>query len=250
MPFNHLILCLPVLLLTSIFPSTGVFSKESVLYIRCPKNWSFSFSISPYNEYSGQISFRIDWFDLLAIQGTLKSLLQHHGSKASILQCSAIVIVQLSQPYMASGKTIAWTRWIFVGKVISLLFKLLSRLVIAFLPRSKHLWISWLQSPSTVILEPHKIKFLTVAIVSPSTCHEMMGLDSVILVFWILSFKLTFSLLSFTFIKRLLSSSSLSAIRVVSSAYLRLLIFLLAILIPACASTSLTLHDVLFIEIK
>ena len=139
MPFNHLILCLPLLLLTSIFPSTGVFSKESVLYIRCPKNWSFSFSISPYNEYSGQISFRIDWFDLLAIQGTLKSLLQHHGSKASILQCSAIVIVQLSQPYMASGKTIAWTRWIFVGKVISLLFKLLSRLVIAFLPRSKHL---------------------------------------------------------------------------------------------------------------
>ena len=139
MPFNHLILCLPLLLLPSIFPSIGVFSKESVLYIRCPKYWSFSFSVSPYNEYSGQISFRIDWFDLLAIQGTLKGLLQHHGSKASILQCSAVLIVRLSQPYMASGKTIAWTRWIFVGKVISLLFKLLSRLVIAFLPRSKHL---------------------------------------------------------------------------------------------------------------
>ena len=149
---------LPVLLLPSIFPSIRVFSNESVLHIRWPKYWSFSFSISPSNEYSEVISFRTDWFVLLAVQGTLKSLLQYHSSKASILQSSAFFTVQLSHPYMTTGKTIALTRWTFVGKVMSLLFNMLCRLVIAFLPRSKHLLISWLQSPSTVILEPKKIK--------------------------------------------------------------------------------------------
>ena len=157
MPSNHLILCHPLLLLPSIYPSIRVFSNESVLHLRWPKYWSFSFSISPSNDYSGLISFRIDWLDLLAVQGTLKSLLQHHSSKASILQCSAFFMVQLSHPYMATGKTIALTRQVFVGKVISLLFNILSRLVIAFLPRSKRLLISWLQSPSAVILEPRKI---------------------------------------------------------------------------------------------
>ena len=145
MPSNHVILCHPLLLLPSIFPSIRVFSKESVLWIRWPKYWSFSFSISPSNEYSGLISFRIDWFDLLAVQGTLKSLLQHHSSKASIHWCSAFLIVQLSHPYMTTGKTIALTRWTFVGKVMCLLFNMLPRLVITFLPRSKHLLISWLQ---------------------------------------------------------------------------------------------------------
>ena len=153
-PSNHLILCRPLLLLPSVFPSIGVFSNESVLCIRWPKYWSFSFSISPSNEYSGLISFRMD---LLAVQGTLKSLLQNHSSKASILRCSAFFIVLLSHLYMTTGKTIALTRWPFVGKVMSLLFKLLSRLVIAFLPRSERLLISWLQSPSAVILEPKKI---------------------------------------------------------------------------------------------
>ena len=195
-------------------------------------------AISPSNEYSGLISFRIDWLDLLAVQGTLKSLLKHHSSKASILQHSAFFIVQLSHPYMTTGKTIALTRQTFVGKIRSLLFNIMSRLVIAFLPRSKHLLTSLLQSPSAVILEPRKIKSDTVSIVSPSICHEVMGPDAMILVFWMLSFKPTFSLSSFTFIKRLFSSSSLSAIRVVSSAYLNLLIFLLAILIPACDSSS------------
>ena len=142
MPYNHLILCFPLLLLPSIFPSIRVFSNESVLCIRWPKDWSFSFSISPSNKYSGLISFRMDWLDLLAVQGTLKSLLQHHSSKASILQHSAFCRVQLSHPYMTNGKTIALTRWTFVGKVMSLLFNMLSRLVIVFLPRSKHLLIS------------------------------------------------------------------------------------------------------------
>ena len=154
---NHLILCHPFLLLPSIFPSIRVFSNESVLHIRWPKYWSFSFSISPSNEYLGLISFKMDWLDLLAIQGTLKSLLQHHSSKASILLCSAFFIVQFSHLNMTTGKTIALTRWTFVGKVISLLFNMLSRLVINFLLRSKHLLISWLQSPSVVILEPRKI---------------------------------------------------------------------------------------------
>jgi len=207
MPSNHVILCHP-LLLPSIFPSIRVFSKKSVLRIRWPNYWSFSFSISPSNEYSGLISFRMDRLDLLAVQGTLKSLLQHHSSKASILQCSAFFTVQLSHPYIATGRTIALTRWTFVGKIMCLHFNMLSRLVIAFLSRSKHLLISWLQSPSAVILEPPKIKSLTVSIVSPSVCHEVMGLDAMIFVFWMLSYKPIFSLFSFTFIKRLFSSLS------------------------------------------
>ena len=150
MPSNHLILCRPLLLLPSIFPSIRVFSNESALRIRWPKYWSFSFSISPSDKYSGLVSLRIDWFDLLAIQGTLKSLLQHHGSKASILRCSVFFIVQLSHPYMTTVKTIALTRQTFAGKGLSLLFNVLSRLVIAFLPRSKRLLISWLQSPTSV----------------------------------------------------------------------------------------------------
>ena len=158
MPSNHLIICHPLLLPPSIFPRIRVFSNESALHIRWPEYWSFSFSISPSNEYSGLISFRLDWLDLLAVQGTLKSLLQHHGSKASILQCSVFFIVQLSHPYMTTGKTIALTIWTLNGKVMSLLFNMLSRLVIAFLPRSKRLLISWLQSPSAVILEPPKNK--------------------------------------------------------------------------------------------
>ena len=145
MPSNHLILCCPLLLLPSIFPSIRVFSSESALHIRWPKYWSFSFSITPSNEYSGLISFRIDWFDLLAVQGTLKSFLQHHSSKASILWCSAFFMVQLSYPYVTTGKTTALTTWTFVGKVMSLLFNMLSRFVIAFLPRSKRLLTSWLQ---------------------------------------------------------------------------------------------------------
>ena len=159
MPFNYLILCHSLLLPSSFFPSIRVFSKESVFCIRWPKYWSFSFSISPSNEYSGLISFRIDWFDLLAVQGTLESLLQHH-SKASILWCSkkAFFMDQLSHPYMTTGKTIALTRCTFVGKVMPLFFNMLSRLVIAFLPGSKHLLISWLQSPSAVILEPPQIQ--------------------------------------------------------------------------------------------
>ena len=163
MPSNHLILCHPLLLPPSIFPSIRAFSHESVLHIRWPKYWSFSFSISPSNEYSGLISFRIDWLDLLTFQGTLKSLLQHHSSKASILRSSAFFTVQLSHPYMTTGKNIALTRWTFVDKVMSLLFNMLSRLVITFLPRSKRLFISWLQSPSAVILEPRKIKSATVS---------------------------------------------------------------------------------------
>ena len=156
MPSNHLVLCHPLLLPPSIFPSIRVFSNESVIHIRWPKYWSFSFSISPSNKYSGLTFFRMEWLDLLAVQGTLKSLLQYHSSKASILQHSAFLIVQLSHPYMNTGKTIALTRWTFVGKVMSLLFNMLSRLVITFLSRSKCLLISWLQSPPTVMLEPPK----------------------------------------------------------------------------------------------
>ena len=186
MTSNHLIFCCPHLLLPSIFPSIRVFSNESVLCIRWPKYWSFSFSISPSNEYSGLTSFRMDWLDLLAVQGILESLLQHHSSKASILWHSTFFIVQLSHPYMTPGKAIALTRWTFVGKVMSLFFNMLSRLVITFLPRSKRLLISWLQSPSAVILEPpttKKIKCVTVSIASPSICHEVMGPDTMILVF-------------------------------------------------------------------
>ena len=156
MPSNHLILCHPLLLLPPIFPGIRVFSNESVLCIRWPKYWSFGFSNNPSNEHPGLISFRMDWLDLLAVQGTLKSLLQHHSSKASILQCSALFIVQLSHPCMTTGKNIALTRWTFVGKVMSLLLSMLSSLVITFLPMGKRLLISWLQSPSAVILEPQK----------------------------------------------------------------------------------------------
>ena len=185
MPSNHLILCRPLLLLPSTFPSIRVFSHESALHIRCPQCWRFSFSISPSNEYSGLISFRMDCLDLLAMQGTLKSLPQRHSSKASILWCSAFFIVQLSHPYMTTGKTIALTSQIFVGKVMSLLFNTLSRLVIAFLPRRKHLLISWLQLPSAVILEPPKIKSDTVSTIFPiyfprsdgTRCHDLCLLN-------------------------------------------------------------------------
>ena len=180
MPSSHLILCCPLLLLPPIPSSIRVFSNESALHISWPKYWSFSFNIGPSNEQPGLISFRMDWLDLLAVQGTLKSLLQHHTLKASILQCSAFFIVQFSHSYMITGKTIALTRWTFVDKVMSLLFNMLSRLVITFLPRSKCLLISWLQSPSAVILEPPKIKSDTV---SPSTCYEVMGPGAMILVF-------------------------------------------------------------------
>ena len=209
MPSNHLILCHPLLLLPSIFPSIRVFSNESGLHIRWSEYWSFNFNISPSNKYSGLIFFRTDWFDLLAVQGTLKSLLQNHSSKVNV----------------------------------SVFFNMLSRFVIDFLPRNKGLLVSWLQSPSAVILEPKKIKYLTVSIFSPSVCYKVMGLAAMILVFWMLSFKPAFSLSSFTLIRKLFSSSSLSAISVVSSVYLRLLIFLLAILIPACASYSLAFHS-------
>ena len=180
MPSNYLILCHPLLFLPSIFPNIRVFSNESVLCTRWPKYWSLSFSINPSNEYPGLISFRMDRFDFLAVQGTLKSPLQHHSSKASILQCSAFFLVQVLHPYMTTGKTIGLTRQILVGKVMSLLFNMLSRLVIAFLPRSKCLLISWLQPPSAVILETPKLKSVTVSIVSPSICHEMMGPDAMI----------------------------------------------------------------------
>ena len=176
-PSNHLTLCHPLLLLPSIFPSIRVFSNESVLRIRWLKYWSFRFSISPSNEYSGLISLKINWLDLLAVQGTLKSLLQHHSSKASILWCSAFFVVQVSHPYMTTGKTIALTIWTFVGKVMSLLYNMLSRSVVAFLPRNKCLLISWLQSPSAVILDPPKIKAFTVF---TSIFHEVMGSDSMI----------------------------------------------------------------------
>ena len=188
-PSSHLIFCCPLLLLPPILPSIRVFSNESTLHMRWPKYWSFRFNINPSNEHLGLISFRMDWLDLLAVQGTLKSLLQHYSSKASILQCSAFFPVQLSDPYMTTGKTIALTIQTFVGKVMSLLFNMLSRLVITFLPRSKHLLISWLQSPSAVIMEPKKIKSDTVSTVSPSISHEMMGPDAMILVFWMLNFK-------------------------------------------------------------
>ena len=200
MPSNHIIFCCPLLLPPLIFPSIRVLSNESVLHIRWPKYWCFSFNISPSNEHSGPIMFRMDWLDLLEVQGTLKSLLQHHSSKASIFWHSAFFIVQLSHPYMTTGKTIALTRWTFVGKVTSVLFNMLSRLVITFLKSSKHHFISWLQSPSAMILEHKKIKSATVSIVSPSICHEVMGPDAMILVSecWVLSqhFHSPLSLLS------------------------------------------------------
>ena len=182
MPSNHLILCCLLLLPPSIFPSIRVFSNESVLCIRLLKYWSFSFNISSSNEYSGLILYRMDWFELLAVQGTLKSFLHHHSSKASIW-LSAFFNVQLSHPYMTTGKTTALTRWTFVGKIISLLLNMLARLVITYLPRSKCLLISWLESPSAVILEPKNIKSVTVSIASPSISQEMMGPHAMILVF-------------------------------------------------------------------
>ena len=198
MPSNHLILCCPCILLPSIMPSIRVFSNESVLRIMWPKYWSFSFSISPSNEYSGLISFRMDCLDLPEVQETLKSLLQHHSSKASILRHSAFFTVHLSHSYMTTTtfvhdvhdywKTIALTRRTFVDKVMSLLFNMLFRLFKTFLPRSKHLLITWLQSPSAVILEPKMIKSVTVSIVSPSICHEVMGPDAMILVFRLVEF--------------------------------------------------------------
>ena len=251
MPSNHLILCHPLLLLPSISPSIRVFSNELVLCIRWPKCWSFSFSISLSNEYSGLIFFRIDLFNLLAVQGTLKSLFQHHSSKASILHHSAFSMVQLSHPYMITGKTIVLTRWIFVSKVMCLFFNLLSRLIIAFLPRSKCLLISWLQSPSTVILDLKK-KSLSIFPFFP-ICHEVMWLDTMILVFSMLSFKPAFSFLSFILIKRLFSSSLLSSIRVMSSVYLRFFWYFSRqswfqfVLHPTCHFTWYTLHIVLYI---
>ena len=182
MPSNHFILCRPLLLLPSIFPSIRVFSNESALRMRWPKYWSFSFSISPSSEHPGLISFRMDWLDILTVQGTLKSIL-HHSSKASILQYSAFFTVQLSHPYMTIGKTIALTSQTFVGKTMSLLFNMLSRLVKTFFPGSKCLFISWLQSPSAVILEPQKIKSDTVSTVSPSISHKVMGPDATIFIF-------------------------------------------------------------------
>ena len=183
MPSNHHIVCRPLLLPPSIFPSIRVFSNESTIHIRWPKYWNFVLSIRPCNAYLGLISFRMDWLDLLVVQGTLKSLLQHHSSKASILRCSAFFLVQISHPYMTTGKTITLIRQTFVGKVMTLLFNMLSRLVITFLPRSKCLLLSWLQSPSAVIFEPRKIKSDTVSTVSSSICHEVMGPDAMILVF-------------------------------------------------------------------
>ena len=183
MPSRHLILYHPLLLLPPTPPSIRVFSNKSTLFMRWTKYWIFSFSISPSNEHPGLILFRMDWLDLLAVQGTLKSLLQHHSSKTSILQCSAFFAVQPSHPYMTTGKTIALTRWTFAGKVMSLLFNMLSRLGITFLPWRKCLLISCLQSPSAVILDPQKIISASVSTVSPSIHHEVMGPDAMILVF-------------------------------------------------------------------
>ena len=215
MPSNHLTLGCPLLLI-SIFPSIRVFSNGSVLRIRWPKYWSFSFIISPSNAYSGLISLRIDWFELLVVQGTLKSLIQHHSSKASILLGSVFLIVQLSHPYMTTGDTITLT-YTNLCQQMALLFNDLSRFVTAFLSRSKHLLISWLHSLSSVTLEPKKTKSVIVSTFPPLICHEVMGLDAMILAFCMLSFKPAISLSSFTLIKRIFSSSSLSASRVVSS---------------------------------
>ena len=237
MSSNHLILCHSLLVLSSIFPSIRVFSNESVLPIRWPKYWSSSFSISLPNEYS---ELMLHWLvqSPCSLRDSQKSspTPQFRSISSSVL---SFFMVQLSHPYKTSGKTIPLTRWNFISKLTSLFFNMLSRLIIAFLPRSKHLFISWLQSPSSMILEPMKIKSDIVSIVSPSICHELMGPDAIFLVFWMFSFKPVFSLSSFTFIKRLFSSSSVSVIKV-SSVYLIFLIFLLAILIPVCASSSPT----------
>ena len=199
MTSNHLILCHPLPLLPSIFSCIRVFSNESGLHIKWPKYWSFRFNISPFNEHSGLISFRMDWLNLLAVQGTLKSLLQYHSSKLSILQCSAFVIVQLSHPYMTTGKTTALTRWTLLTKQCLCFFNMLSGLVIHFLPRSKHLLISWLKLPSAVILEPPKYKVCHCFCYFPIYLPWSDGARYHDLSLWMLSFKSTFSLSSFTF---------------------------------------------------
>ena len=242
MPSSHLILCRTLLLLPSIFSSIRVYCNESVLSIRWPKYWSFSFNISPSNEYSGLISFRMDWLDLLAVQGTLKSLLQHQSSKASILWCSAFFIVQPSHPYMTPGKTIALAICTFVSKVMSQLFNRLSSFVHSFSSKEQ---VSFNFMTAVTICSDSgapKINSVTVSIVSPYVYHEVMGPDVMILVFLMLSFKPDFSLSSFTFIKRIFSFLLLFVIRMISSANLRLLTFLPAILIPACASSRLAFH--------
>ena len=246
MPSNHLILCRP-LLLHSIFPNLGIFSNESVLRIMWSKYWSFRFNISPSNEHPGLISFRMDWFDLLAVQGTLKSLLQHHSSKASILRRSAFFIGQLSHPYMTTGKTIDLTRWTFVGKVMSLLFNVLSRFFHSFPSKEQvsYNFMAGVTIHSDFGAQENKVWQCFHCF--PIYLHEVLGPDAMILVFWMLSFKATVSLSLFTLIKRLFSSSSLSAIRVVSSIYLRLLIFLLAIWISVCDSSSLAFLYTLYI---
>ena len=238
MPSSHFILSRPLFLLPSNTPSIRAFSSESTLRMRWPKYWSFSFSISPSKEHPELISFRMDWLDLLAVQGILKSLPQYHSSKTSILQHSAFFTVQLWHPYMTTGKIIALTRQTVVDKVMSLLFNMLSRLCHNF--SSKEQASFNLLAAVTICSDfgAPQNKVSHCFHVSPSVSHEVMGPDAMILVFWMLSFKPTFSLSSFTFFKRLFSSSLLSAIRVVSSAYLRLLIFLWAILTPACASSS------------
>ena len=199
MPSSHLILCHPLLLLPPTPPSIRVFSNESRLRMRWPKYWSFSFSISTFNEHPGLTSFRMDWLGLLAVQETLKSLLQHYSSKASIFQCSAFFTVQLSHPYMTTGKTIALTRWTLVGKVMFLIFNMPSRLVITLLPRIKRLLISWLRSPPAVILEPKKIKSDTVSTVPPSLCHEVDGIRCHDLSFLNVALKANFFTLLFHF---------------------------------------------------
>ena len=199
----------------------GLFKWVSSLH-QVDKVLEFHIQHHPSSEHPGLISFRVDWLDLLTVQGTLKSLLQYHNSKASVLWCSVFFIVRLSHPYLTAGKTITLTKQTFVGKVMSLLFNMLSRLIITFLPRSKRLLISWLQSPSAVILKTKKIKSVTVSTVSLSICHEVMGPGAMILVFWTLSFKPTFSFSSFRFIKRLFSSSLLPDTRVMSSSYLHI----------------------------
>ena len=238
MPSSHLILC-RLLLLPPVLPSIRVFSNESTLHIRWPKYWSFSFSINPSNEHPGLISFRMNWLDRLAVQGTLKSLLQHHNSKASILRHSAFFTVQLSHPYMTTGKTTALTRWTFAGKVMSLFLNMLSRLVITFLPRSKCLLISWLQSPSAVILEPPKIKSDTVPHLFPMKWWDQMPW-SYFSECWALS-QLFHSPLS----SRGFLAPPLSAIKVVSSAYLRLLMYLGNLDSSLCFFQPSVSHDVL-----
>ena len=241
MSSNHLILCHPHLLPPSVIPSIRVFSNESTLHIRWPKCCSFSFRISPSKECSGLVFIRMDWLELLAIQGTLKSLLQHHSSKASILPCLAFFIVQLSHPYMTTGKTKPLTRRTFVVKVMFLLFNVLSRLDIIFLSTSKCLNFMAVVTNCSDFGAPFKNTVCYCFCCYPSICHVVMGPDAMILVLWMFHFKPTFSLSFLTFIRRLFSSS-FSAINMVSSAYLKLLIFLLAVLIPACASSSPAFH--------